>query len=53
MRLLVAEFITGGGLVNHPLPDGLKQEGLLMLKSVLMDCLKIEGRLKDVDYIHF
>ena len=35
MRLFVTEFITGGGFANHPLPDGLKQEGLLMLNSVL------------------
>ena len=43
MRLLVTEFITGGGLANHPLPDSLKQEGLLMLKSVLADCSHIDG----------
>ncbi len=41
MRLFVTEFITGGGFANHPLPDGLKQEGLLMLNSVLADCSRI------------
>ncbi|MFK8027728.1 MAG: ATP-grasp domain-containing protein [Gammaproteobacteria bacterium] len=41
MRLFVTEFITGGGFANHPLPEGLKQEGLLMLNSVLADCLRI------------
>jgi predicted ATP-grasp superfamily ATP-dependent carboligase len=41
MRLFVTEFITGGGFANHPLPDGLKQEGLLMLNSVLADCSRM------------
>ncbi len=44
MRLFVTEFITGGGFANHPLPEGLKQEGLLMLNSVLADC----SRLRDI-----
>ncbi|MFK7794215.1 MAG: ATP-grasp domain-containing protein [Gammaproteobacteria bacterium] len=44
MRLLVTEFITGGGFANHPLPDGLKQEGLLMLNAVLADC----SRMSDI-----
>ena len=43
MRLLITEFITGGGMANHPIPEGLKQEGLLMLRSVLSDCKKIDG----------
>lgn len=43
MRVFVTEFITGGGMVNHPLPEGLKQEGLLMLKSVLADCSRINN----------
>ena len=41
MRLFVTEFITGGGFANHPLPEGLKQEGLLMLNSVLADCSRM------------
>ena len=41
MRLLVAEYLAGGGMANHPLPERLKQEGLLMLRSVLMDCMRI------------
>jgi len=41
MRLFVTEFITGGGFANHPLPEGLKQEGLLMLDSVLDDCSRM------------
>jgi predicted ATP-grasp superfamily ATP-dependent carboligase len=44
MRLFVTEFITGGGFANHPLPEGLKQEGLLMLNSVLADC----SRMNDI-----
>ena len=43
MRVFVTEFITGGGMANHPLPEGLKQEGLLMLKSVLADCSRINN----------
>ncbi len=43
MRLFVTEFITGGGFANHPLPEGLKQEGLLMLNSVLADCSRINN----------
>jgi len=43
MRLFVTEFITGGGLANHPLPEGLKQEGLLMLNAVLSDCSLINN----------
>lgn len=42
MRLLITEFITGGGMANHPIPEGLKQEGLLMLNSVLADCELLE-----------
>ena len=43
MRLFVTEFITGGGFANHPLPEGLKQEGMLMLNSVLKDCSRINS----------
>ncbi|MDW3094952.1 MAG: ATP-grasp domain-containing protein [Gammaproteobacteria bacterium] len=38
----MTEFITGGGFANHPLPQGLKQEGMLMLSSVLRDCSNIK-----------
>ncbi len=43
MRLFVTEFITGGGFANHPLPEGLKQEGLLMLNALLSDCSRISN----------
>lgn len=42
MRLLISEFICGGGLANHALPDSLKQEGLMMLQALIADCLHIE-----------
>lgn len=37
MRLLVCEFITGGGLLNAELPTALAREGELMLQQVLAD----------------
>jgi len=37
MRLLVFEFITGGGLLNEPLPDSLCHEGSLMRTALLKD----------------
>lgn len=41
MRLLITEFICGGGLVNHALPASLKQEGLMMLQALIEDCSRI------------
>ena len=43
MRLLVTEFITGGGVANDPLPEYFRQEGQLMLQAVLEDCSKINN----------
>jgi len=43
MRLLISEFICGGGMLHDPLSPSLKQEGLAMLQAVLRDCLHIEG----------
>lgn len=37
MKLLVYEFITGGGLNSEPLPPSLAQEGDLMLQALLQD----------------
>ena len=37
MRLLVFEFITGGGLQDEPLPESLRREGEMMRDSLLMD----------------
>lgn len=43
MRLLISEFICGGGLANHALPATLKQEGMMMLKALISDCLRIDN----------
>lgn len=40
-KLLVLEFITGGGLYNAPLPDSLAAEGDLMLHALLADLSEI------------
>ena len=37
MRILVFEFISGGGLAKQPLPDSLLQEGYLMRNALLDD----------------
>jgi predicted ATP-grasp superfamily ATP-dependent carboligase len=39
MRILVFEFITGGGLNNKPLPHSLVQEGELMRLALLLDLM--------------
>ncbi len=39
MRLFICEFITGGGLQDEELPDGLVREGNMMLEAVLTDLL--------------
>jgi predicted ATP-grasp superfamily ATP-dependent carboligase len=41
MRLLVFEFITGGGFNNQPLPASLLQEGYLMRNALLDDLSSI------------
>jgi tyramine---L-glutamate ligase len=40
MRLFICEFITGGGLQDKELPDGLAREGNMMLEAVLTDLLQ-------------
>jgi len=47
MRLLVFEFISGGGLVNEALPDHLAREGLMMRTALLADL----SALKNVELI--
>lgn len=37
MRILVFEYITGGGMRNEPLPDSLAVEGDLMLNALIAD----------------
>ncbi len=41
MRLLVFEFITGGGFVNQLLPRSLLQEGTLMRNALLDNLLEL------------
>lgn len=37
MRLLIGEFITGGGLLNEPLPTSLANEGERMQQALIHD----------------
>jgi tyramine---L-glutamate ligase len=37
MRLLIYEFITGGGLIDAPLPPSLQREGAMMRDALLRD----------------
>ena len=37
MKILVSEFITGGGLIGEPLPLSLAKEGQMMLSAVVSD----------------
>lgn len=43
MRVFVFEYITGGGMLDSPLPPSLAEEGDMMLKSLLTDLLEIES----------
>jgi predicted ATP-grasp superfamily ATP-dependent carboligase len=42
-RLLVFEFVSGGGLAREPLPPGLAREGDLMLRALLGDLAELPG----------
>ncbi len=37
MKILVSEFITGGGLIGEPLPPSLAKEGQMMLNAIVSD----------------
>jgi tyramine---L-glutamate ligase len=39
-RLLVFEFITGGGLLGEPLPESLRREGEMMRDALLADLVE-------------
>ena len=61
LKILVFEYITGGGLNKSELPDSLAKEGLLMLRSLVNDLAKIENvettvmlyfRLEEMLYIY-
>lgn len=41
MNILVFEFITGGSFCNQEFPDSLLEEGLIMLKALVEDLLRL------------
>ncbi|GAB6142370.1 ATP-grasp domain-containing protein [Methylosoma difficile] len=41
MKILVFEYITGGGFNKQDLPDSLAREGLLMLRALLADFARL------------
>jgi predicted ATP-grasp superfamily ATP-dependent carboligase len=43
MRIFVHEFITGGGLVDQPLPPSLAREGELMARALVRDLQDVPG----------
>lgn len=43
MKILVFEYVTGGGFISEHIPDSLASEGLLMLKALLRDLSEIAG----------
>jgi len=43
LKILVFEYITGGGLNKQALPDSLAQEGVLMLRALLSNLAEIEN----------
>ena len=47
MKILVFEYITGGGFNKQKLPDSLKNEGCLMLQA-LLDSLRFQVNHKDL-----
>ena len=47
MKILVFEYITGGGFNKQKLPDSLKNEGRLMLQA-LLDSLRFQANHEDL-----
>ena len=43
MKILIFEYITGGGLCREDLPASLAAEGLLMVKALLRDLSELDG----------
>jgi predicted ATP-grasp superfamily ATP-dependent carboligase len=43
MRVFVFEYITGGGMLNSPLPPSLVEEGDIMLSALISDLAEIGG----------
>ena len=48
MKILVFEYITGGGLNKQALPESLLQEGRLMLQALLDDFRELKAQ---ADYV--
>ena len=44
MKILVFEYVTGGGMSGESIPDSLFQEGLLMLKALVKDLLESDDK---------
>jgi predicted ATP-grasp superfamily ATP-dependent carboligase len=42
LKILILEFITGGGMVDMPLPENLVIEGQLMFDAIVSDLLELE-----------
>ena len=58
MRLLICEYVTGGGFLGRPLPASLAREGDMMLAALVKDVAAVGGidivsvrdeRLRDAD----
>ncbi len=43
MRVFVFEYITGGGMLDSPLPPSLAEEGDMMLKALVTDLMELPG----------
>jgi predicted ATP-grasp superfamily ATP-dependent carboligase len=43
LRLLICEYVTGGGFAGSPLPPGLAREGDMMLGALVKDVAALEG----------
>lgn len=43
MRLLICEYVTGGGFLGSPIPPGLAREGDMMLGALVKDVAALAG----------
>lgn len=43
MRIFVFEYITGGGMLDSPLPPSLAEEGDMMFRALVSDLMEIDG----------
>jgi predicted ATP-grasp superfamily ATP-dependent carboligase len=43
LRLLICEYVTGGGFVGSPLPPGLAREGDMMVDALVKDVAALDG----------